>query len=60
VLAPSFFALPESQVWYERTAREHAAILAAILERDPAAARATMKAHVAGTDRGVRALIAAL
>jgi DNA-binding FadR family transcriptional regulator len=60
VLAPALFALPESRLWYERTAREHGAIVDAIVARNPTAARDAMRAHLAGTDRGVRALIAAL
>jgi GntR family transcriptional repressor for pyruvate dehydrogenase complex len=60
VLTPALFALPESALWYERTAREHGAIVTAIMTRNPSDARDAMRSHLAGTDRGVRALIAAL
>jgi DNA-binding FadR family transcriptional regulator len=60
VLAPALFALPESRLWYERTAREHSALVTAIVARNQTDARNAMRAHLAGTERGVRALIAAL
>jgi DNA-binding FadR family transcriptional regulator len=36
------------------------ALVTAIMTRNPSDARDAMRSHLAGTDRGVRALIAAL
>jgi GntR family transcriptional repressor for pyruvate dehydrogenase complex len=52
--------LPESRLWHERTAGEHAAILGTLEMSDAEGARRAMRAHVAHTDRSVRALLAAL
>jgi DNA-binding FadR family transcriptional regulator len=53
-------ALPETDLWHERTNREHAAILAAICARDGSRAHAAMRAHVSNTDRSIRAFLAAM
>jgi GntR family transcriptional regulator, transcriptional repressor for pyruvate dehydrogenase complex len=53
-------ALPESQLWRERTRVEHAAILAAIAGGDSENARRAMRQHVAHTNQSARALLAAL
>jgi DNA-binding FadR family transcriptional regulator len=53
-------AMPESELWHERTIREHAAIVEAIQARNPRAARARMRVHLVHTDQSVRALLTAL
>lgn len=52
--------MPESELWHERTIREHATIVDAIEACDPRAARGRMRTHLAHTDQSVRALLAAL
>ena len=52
--------LPDSQVWHQRSVREHEAILDAVARRDPGAARDLMYGHVRGTARSVRALLESL
>jgi GntR family transcriptional regulator, transcriptional repressor for pyruvate dehydrogenase complex len=52
--------MPESELWHERTIREHAAIVEAIEAKDSRKAKARMRAHVLHTDRSVRALLSAL
>jgi DNA-binding FadR family transcriptional regulator len=53
-------AMPESELWHERTIREHAAIVDAIEVRDSRAARARMRVHLVHTEQSVRALLEAL
>ncbi len=60
VLNDALTALPESELWHERSRREHAAIRDAIKARDGEAARVAMTQHVASTERSIRALLAAL
>jgi DNA-binding FadR family transcriptional regulator len=60
VLNDVLAALPESQLWRERTRVEHAAVVLAIEARDPEGARRAMRTHVAHTDQSARALLAAL
>lgn len=60
VLSDVIAALPESDLWWQRSHRQHEAIFAAILARDKSAARRRMKSHVSGTDAAVRTLLAAL
>ncbi len=60
VLNDAFTALPGSELWHERSRREHAAILAAIQAHDGTAAREAMMQHLASTERSIHALLAAL
>ena len=60
VLNDALTALPESELWHERSRREHAPILEAIGTRDGEAARAAMTQHVSSTERSINALLAAL
>lgn len=53
-------ALPESEVWRERTTIEHQAIVGAIEMGDERSARSAMRTHVAHTDQSGRALLAAI
>jgi DNA-binding FadR family transcriptional regulator len=59
-IEPALRAMPESERWHERSVREHAAIVDALKRHDPRGARARMRTHLAHTDQGVRALLAAL
>jgi DNA-binding FadR family transcriptional regulator len=52
--------LPESAPWHGRIDREHAAILAAIEEGDGQAAARRMDVHVANSEQGLRAVLAAV
>lgn len=60
VLNDSLTALPESDLWHERSRREHAAIRDAIKARDGEAARVAMTEHVSSTERSINALLKAL
>jgi len=60
VLNDPLTALPESELWHERTYREHDAIVQALEQGDATAARRAMFAHVEHTDASVRVLLAAL
>lgn len=60
VLNDALTALPESELWHERSRGEHAAIRDAVKARDGEAARAAMTQHVATTERSIHALLAAL
>ncbi|MGZ4430894.1 MAG: FadR/GntR family transcriptional regulator [Gaiellales bacterium] len=60
LLSDVLMALPESDVWQERTTREHAAVLRAVEAGDASAARKAMRTHVAHTEQSIRALLAAL
>jgi GntR family transcriptional repressor for pyruvate dehydrogenase complex len=59
-LNDALIALPESDVWHERSALEHEAILHAIADEDPGRAAAAMETHIAHTGQSVEALLAAL
>ena len=59
-LNDAMIALPESQVWHERSAREHEAILAAVRAGDREAAERAMRPHVTHTEQSIAALLAAL
>jgi len=52
--------LPESETWHRRISGEHEAIFDAIEAGDPDAAGAAAELHVASSDRGVRAVLAAI
>jgi len=52
--------LPESETWHRRISGEHEAIFDAIEGRDPDAAGAAAELHVANSDKGVRAVLAAI
>ena len=59
-LSEALVALPESGLWHDRTAREHAAIVEALARRDGGAAAAAMLRHVENTAKSIRALLNAL
>ena len=59
-LSEALVALPESGLWHDRTAREHAAIVEALARRDGGAAAAAMLRHVESTAKSIRALVNAL
>ena len=52
--------LPESETWHRRISGEHEAIFDAIEAGDPDAAGAAAELHVASSDKGVRAVLAAI
>jgi GntR family transcriptional repressor for pyruvate dehydrogenase complex len=52
--------LPESETWHRRISGEHEAIFGAIEACDPDAAGAAAELHVANSDKGVRAVLAAI
>jgi DNA-binding FadR family transcriptional regulator len=52
--------LPESETWHRRISGEHEAIFDAIEAGDPDEAEAATALHVANSDQGVRALLAAV
>jgi GntR family transcriptional regulator, transcriptional repressor for pyruvate dehydrogenase complex len=52
--------LPESDSWHRRLSGEHEAIVDAIDARDAAGAEKAMDLHVANSERGVRAVLAAI
>lgn len=52
--------LPESEVWHARIDDEHGELIAAIERRDGDAAQQAMHEHVANSEQGVRALLAAI
>lgn len=52
--------LPESETWHRRISGEHAAIFDAIEAGDADEAEAATDLHVANSDQGVRALLAAV
>jgi DNA-binding FadR family transcriptional regulator len=60
VLNDALVALPATEIWQERTNAEHAGIVAAIDAGSESRARRAMEAHVRGTERSVRALLASL
>jgi GntR family transcriptional regulator, transcriptional repressor for pyruvate dehydrogenase complex len=60
ILNDPLTALPESELWHERTYREHQAIVDAVERGDAAAARRAMLVHVQHTDGSIRVLLAAL
>jgi GntR family transcriptional regulator, transcriptional repressor for pyruvate dehydrogenase complex len=59
-LNDAMIALPESDVWHERSALEHDAIIAAITDGDAGNAARVMQTHIAHTEQSVAALLAAL
>jgi len=60
VLNDALTALPDSDLWHERSRREHIPIRDAIEARDGAAAGAAMAEHLASTERSIHALLVAL
>jgi DNA-binding FadR family transcriptional regulator len=52
--------LPESETWHRRLSGEHEAVVDAIAARDAAAAERAMDVHVAHSEQGVRAVLAAM
>jgi DNA-binding FadR family transcriptional regulator len=59
-LAEAMSLLPESATWHRRLSGEHEAVLAAVQERDAFAAEHAMNLHVAASEQGVRAVLAAI
>jgi DNA-binding GntR family transcriptional regulator len=53
-------ALPESRIWHERTHRQHAVLLDALVARDERGARRAMLTHVRDTGASILALLATL
>lgn len=60
VLNGAFVVLPESSLWHQRSAAEHAAVLAAIEAQAGEAAREAMLTHVDHTHKSVTALLSTL
>lgn len=60
LLNTAIFAQPESELWHERIARGHDAILGAIRAHDPKRATRAMAAHLEQTEQSIRAFLAAL
>ena len=52
--------LPESEAWHSRISGEHAELLEAIDRGDADAAEAVMQVHVANSEQGLRAVLAAI
>ena len=52
--------LPESDAWHLRISGEHEELLGAIETQDPDAAEAVMQEHVANSEQGLRAVLAAI
>ncbi len=52
--------LPESDTWHSRLSREHGAMLDAIERGDGHAAERAMEEHVANSEQGLRAVLAAI
>ena len=56
----AILALPESDVWHERSDREHERIMNAVAAHDQRAAVRAMSRHLAHTEQAIAALLAAL
>ena len=52
--------LPESEAWHQRLSGEHGALLEAIENGDAASAETLMQEHVAISEQGLRAVLAAI
>jgi GntR family transcriptional repressor for pyruvate dehydrogenase complex len=52
--------LPESEAWHKRMADEHEALLEALENADAEAAETLMQEHVANSEQGLRAVLAAI
>jgi DNA-binding FadR family transcriptional regulator len=59
-LNDAFSLLPESEAWHNRITEEHDAIYDAIAARDADRAEECTETHVANSERGVRAALAAM
>lgn len=60
LLNPALALLPESDLWHERSNREHRAVVSALRAGHAERARGAMLRHVTHTDRSVRAVLRAL
>jgi DNA-binding FadR family transcriptional regulator len=60
VLDRPLVALPDSELWHDRSNKEHEGIVRAIGDGDDRRARAAMRLHVEHTDRSIKALLQAL
>ena len=60
VLGGPLVALPDSELWHDRSNKEHEAIVRAVRDGDERRARAAMRLHVEHTDRSIKALLQAL
>jgi DNA-binding GntR family transcriptional regulator len=52
--------LPESDTWHRRMEGEHEALLEALESGDADAAETLMQVHVANSEQGLRAVLAAI
>jgi GntR family transcriptional regulator, transcriptional repressor for pyruvate dehydrogenase complex len=52
--------LPESDTWHRRLSGEHEAVVAAVQAGDPDGAERAMDLHVAASEQGMRAVLAAI
>jgi GntR family transcriptional regulator, transcriptional repressor for pyruvate dehydrogenase complex len=59
-LSRALEALPESPAWHERSVDQHARLLAALGEHDPARAAAAMERHVGDTNRALALMLRTL
>lgn len=56
----AILVLPESDVWHERSNREHERIVSAVAAHDQRAAVRAMRTHLVHTEKAIAALLAAL
>jgi DNA-binding FadR family transcriptional regulator len=59
-LNDAILVLPESDVWHERSNREHERIMRAVAARDQRAAVRAMRQHLEHTEKAIAALLVAL
>lgn len=59
-LADVMSLLPESDIWHRRLSGEHESVLGAVKARNADAAQGAMTLHVAASEQGVRAVLAAI
>ncbi len=59
-LSDAISLLPESDTWHRRLSGEHEAVIAAIRAADPDAAEQATDRHVAASEQGIRAVLAAI
>jgi GntR family transcriptional repressor for pyruvate dehydrogenase complex len=59
-LSRALEALPDSPAWHQRSVEQHARVLAALRDHDPAHARAAMERHVGDTNRALALMLRAL
>ncbi len=59
-LSDAISLLPESDIWHRRLSGEHETMMAAIQAGDPGAAEQATDFHVAASEQGIRAVLAAI